>query len=148
MTSVDWYVNKPFHLALVGGEDFEFALGVYEIVKTTLDGKVTDIQRGAAYDFTGWSAFYAAMAPEGVDGVTKVLSLVIDGAPTNGELRLFGRGTQTWEYQQLGYRAGDVTLMGLNPAGQRKTIALGVWDLTPGTVSPTTPSVPDWGSLT
>ncbi len=147
MTNTAWYVNRPFHLPLVGGEDFEFEIELREVVRTSLDGKVTSIQRGEPYDFTGWAQFYAEMRVDGVNNVSKVLSLVIDGPPENGELRLFGRGTQTWDFQNLAYFTGDVTLVGLNPAGQRKALALGRWTLTPGAVAPTTPSVPDWTTL-
>ena len=147
MVNEAWYVNRPFHLPLVGGEDFEFEFELREVVRVSLDGKVTDLQRGEPYDFTGWTQFYAEMRVDGVPNVSKVLSLVIDGPPENGELRLYGRGTQTWDLQSLGYHTGDVAIVGLNPAGQRKALAQGRWTLTSGAVSPRTPSVPDWTTL-
>lgn len=149
MTAVDTFVNKPFHLALVGGEDFEFSIGLFQQVKTSLDGKTTALSLGPPFDFTGWSQFYAVMAPDIAEPLTraKTLSLVIDGDPRNGELRLFGRGVQTWDLQAQGYRAGILTLAGLTPAGQRRALAHGVWDMTVGLVGPSTPYIPDWTAI-
>lgn len=147
MTTTAWYVNKPFFLPLLGGADFDFGVTLQEIQKTSLDGKVTEVRRGAPFDFTGWSAFYVALTPDGSSGVSKVASLTLDGPPENGTLRLRGKGTQTWDLQGLGYLSGRTTLLGKSPAGARSEIASGHWSIVPGATAPSVPYVSDWTIL-
>lgn len=148
MTASALYVTQTPVLPLIGGEDFDIALTFYEVTRVSTDGIVYTNRRDDPYDFTDWTEFYASLTTQQSPGVVKTLSLTLDGLPTGGRLRLRGTANQTWDLQQLGLFSGGCTLLGKNPAGQRRVIRDTRWNLERGSTAPTVASEPDWTALT
>lgn len=141
----EFYRTAPV-LVLTGGADFDFRLTFDTVRSTSLDGRVTSINKLARYSFEGWSNFSAELRSD--DGTqTRLLSVVLDGPATDGTLRIRGRGVQTWALQQAGVSGGRITLLGTNPAGQRPAIRRCRFRLETGATSPTAPSVSDYTLL-
>jgi len=137
----EFYRRTPVFL-ITGGSDFDFAIQVIEVVSTETDGKITNLQRVGPRDWSGWAAFAAQLTS--YDGrVRETVSVVVDGQPDEGTLRLRGIAAQTWRLQQAGVRGGRITIVGSAPSTQRFAVMSGEWRLSPGATAPTTPTVPN-----
>lgn len=140
-TVTEHYRTTPI-LSLVGGSDYDFKVGVIRVTATDTDGLITELRRDGAYDFTGWQAFAAVLASH--DGAfSQTCSVIIDGPPADGTLRIRGVAAQTWRLQQAGVRSGRVTIVGSSPTGHRAAVMAGEWVLTPGSTPPGTPTITD-----
>lgn len=145
VSTAEYYEQIP-HIEIDGGCDYDFQLTFTRVRKTTLDGKVTSLERLGPYDWTGWSNFKGELRT-GDGSVAKLVSLVIDGPADQGTLRLRGRDQQTWALQQAGYRSGSLTLVGRNPSGLYLKVTTMRWRLIPGSTAPTAVPVFDWTTL-
>jgi hypothetical protein len=142
MVAVTEYYRRTPVFLIVGGSDFDFSIQLIEVVSTETDGRITELQRVGPRDFSGWSAFAAQFTS--YDGrVRETVSVIIDGQPDEGTLRMRGVGAQTWRMQQAGVRGGRVTIIGSQPGFQRCAVMNGEWRLSLGATAPTTPTVPD-----
>lgn len=146
MTQVSTFYRQDPLLVMTGGADFDFRL-TFDIVRsTTLDGRTTTVNKLGRYSFEGWSNFAAELRSD--DGTqTRLLSVVLDGPPTDGTIRVRGRGVQTWALQQAGVLGGRVTILATNPAGQRPAIRRCRFRVEPGATAPSAPSVSDYTLL-
>jgi hypothetical protein len=135
------YLTTPT-FTIVGGADYDFRVGLTRVTSTVLDGKITELLREGPYSFAGWQAFAAVLATH--DGtLSQTCSVIIDGPPEDGVLRLRGVAAQTWRLQQAGARAGRVTIVGSSPTGHRASVVAGQWVLVPGSTPPGTPTISD-----
>ena len=141
----EWYGEEPV-ITLTGGSDYDWRLTLDEVSVTTVDGRVTDIFRIGRYDFTGWGSFRCVKTSyNGL--VQELVSVSIDGPPSEGTLAIRGSRFATWRLQQAGVRGGRMTVLGRAPGGGEYTVCPLRFVLAIGSTPPTSPPVPDWTVL-
>jgi len=143
--TVEYYRQEPI-LTITGGADFDFELIVTRVASTTLDGRLGDVIREGPFDFTGWASFKAEFT-DFAETVRELCSVVVDGEPDEGTLRIRGSRNATRRMQVLGHRAGRMTILGTAPSGQQFTVCPARWNLRPGSTRPDAPVVSDWTVL-
>ena len=143
--TLEFYRQEPI-LEIVGGADFDFSLTLTSVLSTTLDGRIGDLIRQGPINFTGWHSFKGEFT-DPAETVRELVSVIVDGEPDEGTLRIRGGRNATRRMQVLGHRAGLLTILGTAPSGQLFTAAPCRWNLRVGSTRPDAPSVSDWTVL-
>jgi hypothetical protein len=130
----EFYRQQPI-ITFTGGAGFDFRVVITTVNATTLDGKITDLERLGPRNLVGWTNLVGTLAGfDGAAGLPAVITL--DGLGDEGAIRVKCDGRTTWALQQAGLRAGFLTVLGTPPAGGRFRLAPMLWNLEPGSTSP------------
>lgn len=143
--TTSWYAEDPI-LRLRGGADFDWRIRLDEVTTTVVDGRVTAILRLGPFNWTGWSNFRCSMASFDF-GSSELVSVTVDGPPTDGVLAVRGSKGATWRMQQAGVYGGLMTILGKAPGGGDYETVPARFVLEPGSTAPTVPTIPDWTVL-